>query len=165
MLREGDVKEYVLWALAGQIIHVQTVGQSAPVEFTVTSPTGATWTGEQQASGVNISTAEVILAQNGDYLVRLWVHQGMEATRYEIIFTIATGSLSTIPSPAAPPETVNFASGAISAQRSGTLPSGPALKQYALAGKAGQKLTVEIYNPDVPISISFGRAAMTTALW
>ena len=155
VLPEGGVKEYVLRAFTGQLMHVQTVGQSAPVEFTLISPTGATWTSDQQASDVNISTAEVILAQNGEYLVRLWMPQRTEATHYEIIFTIESGSLSTIPSPAESPETVNFAPGAISAQRSGTLPSGPALKQYALAGKAGQKLTVEINNADVPISISF----------
>jgi hypothetical protein len=154
-LPAGGSKKYVLWATAGQSMHVQTVGYNARVEFTLTSPAGATWTSEQQASDVNISTAEVILPQNGDYWVRLLVPPGTQATRYEIIFTVETGSWSTIPSPAEPPEAVSFASGATSAQRSGTLPSGPALKQYALAGKAGQTLTVELDNVDVSISISF----------
>lgn len=154
-LPEGGAKEYVLPATAGQTLHIQAVGFNAPVEFTLSGPSGETWNSEQQAGDVDISTAQVILPQNGDYLVRLMVPQGGVATGYEITFTIETGSLSPIPTPAEPPETVNFANGATSAQRSGTLPSGPALKQYALAGNAGQELTVEINDAEVPIAISF----------
>jgi heat shock protein HslJ len=48
----GGVKEYVLWAAADQSMHVQTVGYSAPVNFTLTSPRGETWSGEFQPSDV-----------------------------------------------------------------------------------------------------------------
>lgn len=154
-LPEGGMKEYVVSAAAGQTMHIQTVGYNAPVEFTLSGPSGEIWTSEQQASDVNISTAQVNLPQDGDYVVRLMVPPDARHTDYEITFTIETTSVPTILPPAEPPETVEFASGATLAQRSGMLPSGPALKQYALAGKAGQTLTVEVNGADVPISISF----------
>jgi heat shock protein HslJ len=92
--RSGDlpvdgIKEYVLWA-AGQSMHVQTVGYNAPVEFILTSPSGETWSGELQPSDVYIFTAEVILPQDGDYLVRLSVPPDTRTTHYDVTFTITS---------------------------------------------------------------------------
>ena len=94
VLSEGGVKEYALRALAEQTMHVQTVGYNAPVEFTLTSLNGETWSGEPQPSDVYIFTVQVILAQKGDYAVRLSVPPDAGATRYDVTFTI-TGLRST----------------------------------------------------------------------
>jgi heat shock protein HslJ len=87
-LPAGGIKEYVLSALAGQTIHVQTVGYNAPVEFTLTSPSGETWSGEPQPSDVYIFTVQVILPQDGDYVVMLSVPPDPGTTHYDVTFTI-----------------------------------------------------------------------------
>jgi hypothetical protein len=58
------------------------------------------------------------------------------------------------PAPAEPPERVVFAPGAISAQRSGLLPSGVGVKQYVLGGRAGQTMTVDATSDDVPLAMT-----------
>jgi heat shock protein HslJ len=62
--------------------------------------------------------------------------------------------VTAMPSPAEPSERIEFESGASSAQRSGLLPSGPAVKQYVLTGKTGQTLTVDVFSDDAPLSMT-----------
>jgi heat shock protein HslJ len=148
ILSPGGVKEYVLSAAAGQRMHIQTVGYSAPVHFTLRSPDGQSWSGEPGASDVYIFTMEVFLPEAGDYVVTLSVLLEEEATRYDAAFTIDAGTQSS-----APPERVEFESGAVSAQRSGLLPSGPGLKEYVLAGRAGETMTITITSDGAPLSL------------
>ncbi|MCB0086132.1 MAG: META domain-containing protein, partial [Caldilineaceae bacterium] len=124
-LAEGGVKEYLLTANAGQSMHVQTVGYNAPVEFTVRGPNGGSWTGTAQGSEVYIYTTQFVLPSDGDYTVTLTVPANNSATRYDVAFMIngATGG-PTLPIPVEP-ERIGFAAGATSAERSGSLPSGP----------------------------------------
>jgi hypothetical protein len=64
------------------------------------------------------------------------------------------GASPTTPAPTEPPERVEFASGASSAQRSGLLPSGPGVKQYVLRGNAGQTMTVDAISDAVPLAMT-----------
>lgn len=90
-LPDGGTKEYVLAASAGQIMQVQTTGYSAPVAFTIHSPSGLSWSGEAQGSEVYTYTAQVTLPEDGDYMVTLSVPAGAGATRYDVTFTIDNG--------------------------------------------------------------------------
>lgn len=56
--------------------------------------------------------------------------------------------------PSEPPERVEFTHGTDSAQFSGLLPSGLSIKQYVLAAKEGQILSVNFASEDVPVSLS-----------
>ena len=152
-LAAGGVKENVLSAASGQSMHIQTTGYNAPVEFTLTSPAGGTWSGEKGAAGAHIFTLQVTLPQSGDYVVRLSVPQGAGSTRYDVAFTILEGPQPTSLSAGEPPERVVFEPGSIFAQRSGLLPSGVGIKQYVLAAEAGQTMTLELRSDDVPISL------------
>lgn len=58
------------------------------------------------------------------------------------------------PAPAEPPERIEFAPGTTSAQRSGLLPSGIGVKQYVLAGRAGQTMTVDATSDGVPLAMT-----------
>lgn len=89
VLSGGGVREYVLFAAAGQSMHIQTTGYDAPVEFTLIGPGGQTWSGEKGAAGVHIFTRQVALPESGDYVVRLSVPQGAGSTRYDVAFTIS----------------------------------------------------------------------------
>lgn len=152
-LPEGGVKEYILAASAGQTMHVQTVGYGAPVEFTVRSPSGTAWPGTAQSSDVYIMTAEVVLPENGDYVVTLSLPATAGATRYDVTFTIAAGSAVATPVPNTEAERVEFAAGATSAERSGLLPSGPGTLQYVLTANEGQIITVDATSDGVPLSM------------
>jgi hypothetical protein len=151
-LAEGGVKEYVLAAAAHQTMHVQTVGYSAPPHFTIRSPRGATWAEEPQASDVSIFTAQVVLSQDGEYVVTLSVPPAVGATRYDVTFTINNAGPPSTPSEL--PERVTFTSGATSAQRSGLLPSGPGVKHYVLLANAAQTMTVAMTSDSVPLGLT-----------
>jgi heat shock protein HslJ len=156
-LAERDAREYVLSGSAGQNLHIQTVGYNGPVAFTLTGPTGVTILdspAEPQPSDVYIFTAQVLLPDNGDYVVKLSVPSGAGATRYDVAFTIATGPLPTFPSAGEPPEQITLEPGTDSAQRSGLLPSSSALKQYVLTAEAGQTMTVDVISDDVALSLT-----------
>lgn len=62
--------------------------------------------------------------------------------------------VTAMPSPAESPEPIELDAGTTSAQRTGLLPSGPAVKQYLLVGSAGQTITVDIFSEDVPLSMT-----------
>jgi hypothetical protein len=151
----GGVKEYVLWAAADQSMHVQTVGYSAPVNFTLTSPRGETWSGEFQPSDVYIFATQVTLPQSGDYLGRLSVPPAAGATRYDVTFTISAFSQPPTPPPIGSPERVNFAPGATSATVAGNLQASGS-DFYVLRALGGQTMTVEL-------SFTEGRAIL--AIW
>ena len=149
VLAEGGYKEYVLAATAGQRLQIQTVGYDAPIHFTLRNYGGDTWSGEPQASDVYIFAVQVVLPEDGDYLVTLSTPPDMAGTRYDITFT-----LEDVWQPSEPPERVEFTNGTDSAQFSGLLPSGLSVKQYVLAAKEGQILTVNFVSDDVPISLT-----------
>lgn len=161
VLSGGGVKEYELRGLAGQTMHVQTVGFNAPVEFTLTSPNGETWSGELQPSDVYIFTVQVILPHNGDYVVRLSVPQDTGATRYDVIFTISTISQPSTPPPVGSPERVNFAPGATSATRSGDLPAG-GIKEYVVWADVGQSMHVQTVGSNAPVEFTLRSPAGET---
>lgn len=150
-LRAGSIQAYVLAAAAGQRMHVQSVGYNAPVHFTVRGPNGAVWPGEQLGAGVYVFAREILLPATGDYVVTLSVPQGEAATRYDVVVTIDNAPTPT-PVPTAPPQRVRFAPGAISAQRSGLLPTGPGDQAYVLAAVAGQRMTVEVNSDGSPLN-------------
>ena len=147
-LSPSGANEYVLTAAAGQRMHVQTTGYSAPVHFTLSSPDGQTWSGEAGASDVYIFTKEVFLPEDGDYVVTLSVPAGEESTRYDVTFTIDS-SLR----PTELPEQVEFGSGASSAERSGLLPDGRGVKEYVLSANEGQTMSVTVTSDDAPLSL------------
>ena len=147
-LSPGGIKEYVLSAAAGQRMHIQTVGYTAPVHFILGSPDGQSWSGELGASDVYIFTVEVFLPEDGDYVVTLFVPLEEEATRYDAAFIIDAGTQSS-----APPERVEFGSGTGSAERNGLLPSGSGLKEYVLTGQVGQTMTITITSDGAPLSL------------
>ena len=62
--------------------------------------------------------------------------------------------VTAIPSPAEPPERIEFDAGTTSTQRSGLLPSGYGVKQYVLRAEAGQTMTVDVFSNDVPLSMT-----------
>lgn len=150
-LPAGGIKQYVLRATAGQVMEVKTTGYDAPVNFTVRSPGGEMWTGDLSGSEVHIYTTLIALPEDGDYVVTLWVPAGAGATQYDVTFTL---NVTAPPSPSEPPERVEFAPGATSAQRNSLLPTGPGLQQYVLGASAGQTLTVELTSDDVPLSLT-----------
>jgi heat shock protein HslJ len=58
------------------------------------------------------------------------------------------------PGPSEPPERIEFAPGATSAERSGLLPSGPGTLQYVLTANAGQTMTVDATSDGAPLSMT-----------
>jgi hypothetical protein len=152
-LPAGGAKQYVLWAAAGQTMLVHTVGYNAPVEFTLTSPNGGTWSGELAPSEVYIFTVQVVLPQNGDYVTTLSVPPAAGATRYDVIFTISANSQPSTPPPVVSPERVRFAPGATSATRSGDLPAG-GIKDYVLWAAAGQSMHVQTVANNAPVEFT-----------
>lgn len=151
---EGGSKEYVLSGAAGQSLNIRMVGYDAPVEFTLSGPGGIAWSGEPGASDVYIFAVQVVLPEDGDYAVRLSVPSEAGDTRYDVIFSMITNPQATVPMSTESPERVEFASGAFSAHWSSLLPSGLGVKQYVLAARDGQTLTVDITSVDVPISFT-----------
>jgi heat shock protein HslJ len=152
-LPAGGMKGYVLWAAAGQSMHVQTVGYNAPVEFILAGPNGETWPGEPQPSDVYIFTVQVILPQTGDYAVTLSVPPAAGATRYDVIFTVSANSQPSTPPPVVSPERVNFAPGTTFATRSGDLPAG-GVKEYVLWASAGQSMHIQTVGYDAPVEFT-----------
>src|SRR5215207_10680302 len=71
-LAQGSNKQYLLAARGGQTIDVLTTGFSAPVYFSITSPTGTTWEAEPVGElGYWEYTQTVVLPESGDYLITL----------------------------------------------------------------------------------------------
>lgn len=157
VLAESEDKEYVISASATQSLYVQTLGYKGPVSFTILGPNGASWAGEPHPSETSIFTTQVVLPQNGDYLVVLATTSDAGATRYEVVFTNLSSPLPTVEQPKESPERVEFASESLSSERISLLPSGFAVKQYVITGKADQRMTVGLTSDDVPIRFSITR--------
>jgi heat shock protein HslJ len=147
-LSDGETREYVLSAAAGQRMHIQTVGYKAPVQFTLSGPDGQAWSGKEGASDVYIFTQEVFLPEDGDYVVKVSVPPEKQSTRFDIVFTVDDN-----PAPVDPPERVELNSGIGTVQRNGLLPSGPGMKEYLISATAGQTMTITIVSDDVPLSL------------
>jgi pimeloyl-ACP methyl ester carboxylesterase/heat shock protein HslJ len=77
-----------------------------------------------------------------------------DATPEPPIGTMTDIPVTAMPSPAEPPERIEFDAGSTSAQRSDLLPSGLSVKKYVLTGSAGQTMTVEVLSDDVPLSMT-----------
>ena len=69
-------------------------------------------------------------------------------------FERAAESTSETPMPTQTPERVELTPGTNSAQRSGQLPDGPAVKQYVLSANAGQTMTVAVTSDAAPLSLT-----------
>lgn len=67
--------------------------------------------------------------------------------------TGTVGSTATL-MPSEPPERVNFAPGATTAQLTSLLPSGPGVKQYVLAASANQTMTVDVFSDGAPLALT-----------
>ena len=143
-LLPGIEKQYVLGAAAGQVMRVRTTALRVPVNFTIVTPGGATFTGELQGSEAYIFERTITLPENGDYVVNVSTPADAEPTLYDILFEI-TERVGMIPTPT--PERVEFAPGATSATLTGEV-AWPEQKVYVLRALAGQTMTVEITSPD-----------------
>ena len=142
-LLPGGEKQYILGAAAGQVMTVRTTALQAPVNFTITTPGGATFPGEAFGSEVYIFERSLTLPESGDYLVTVSSPAGAEPAIYEVLFEITGGAATPTPTP----ERVAFAPGATSATLSGEV-SWPERKEYVLRALAGQTMSVEIVSPD-----------------
>lgn len=152
-LANNESMEYVFSALASQNLYIQTAGFGNPVSFTMRGPNDEIWSGEQQAGEHQNFTAQVTIPQSGDYVLSLSTPSGTETTRYEVVFTILSSSLPTITAPKETPEQVELAAKGLPVERISLLPSGLAVKQYVLAGKENQMITVELTSDNVPITL------------
>jgi hypothetical protein len=140
-LDNGAVKQYVLRAMAGQLMTVGAAFVAYPYQISVldsnnrllgVADAGSSWSG--------------FLPVTGDYF--LIVRPGVTNARvfYNFVLSI-TGSTSPTPTPrpTQPPpsvERIRFAPGAISATVSGTINPGQ-MRQYVLAAQARQSMTVQ----------------------
>jgi hypothetical protein len=151
-LPAASTKAYLLSATVGQTLTVQTVGYNGPVNFTIRSPSGTTWNGAVAGSDSNVLAAQAILPETGDYVVTLAVSAG-STTPYDATFTLAGAAVATTPTPPAPPERVDLASGTTTVERTGQLPEGASSKQYVLNANAGQAMTVDV-NSSMPLTLT-----------
>lgn len=147
-LTSGGVKRYVLQAVAGQTMQVNTVARSVPVGFTLQSPRGKVYTGEALGSEVYIFAKTVALPESGDYLLTLNTPAGSAPTLYDVNFQITGpgGAPTPTPAPDTPPQRVTFAPGATSVTLSGRV-TFPQRICYVLGAQAGQEMTVQIASP------------------
>lgn len=143
-LAAGSEQHYALAASTGQTVTVQTVGNDAPVNFTVYGPGGTSWSGEIQANADNGVMTQVAVPENGDYLVTLTVPADGAETSYEVSFTVAPSAV----------ERITFPAGAVTTERSGSLPSGPGNLQYLLSANTGMTLTVDATSDATPLSMT-----------
>jgi hypothetical protein len=145
----GGAKTYVLSALAGETLKVESFASGAPVNFVVTSPGGSTYAGESISTEPWAFERILLLSENGDYLVTVSSPGGANPTTYGISFLIEEVE--------AEPERVDFAPGETSATRTGVIEVGVHVKKYVLNASQGQRLrlTVTTATPDdASISIS-----------
>jgi hypothetical protein len=136
----GQVARYVLTALAGQTMRIQPYSSGAPVFVTVFDTSravmGSAASGEQWAGR---------LPATGDYSLAVYPSPYTGSTAFQLRVEITND-----PRPPAPaPERIRFASGAVSAQVMGYLPSA-ATKVYLLNARAGQVMSVESWTSSGP---------------
>ncbi len=141
---------YVLSAQAGQEMSVEITSPHNDVLLSVIGADGTPYKRYQNGPPSWTST----LPATQDYYIEA-VSVG-PATDYALSVSISAlgGSVPSTPNPVEPPEQVQFAAGAVSAQRSSLLPSGPGIKQYVLTANAGQSMTVDATSDGAPLSMT-----------
>ncbi len=142
--------DYVLSAQAGQEMSVAITSPNTDVLLSVVGADGTPYKRYQNGPPSWTST----LPATQDYYIEA-VSVGT-ATDYTLTVSITAlaGSSPAGPTPVEPPERVQFAAGAVSAQRSSLLPSGPGVKQYVLTANAGQSMTVDAISDGAPLSMT-----------
>ena len=147
-LGSGQTARYVLTALAGQTMNVQVYSNGAPMFVTVfdtsrgvlgSTVSGEGWTGRLPATG--------------DYMLAVYPSPYAASARYELRVEV----ISATQTPAPEAERIRFASGAVSAQVTGFLPSGTS-KAYVLGARSGQVMTVESWTNSGPFRFSITTA-------
>jgi hypothetical protein len=147
-LSSGQSARYVLTALAGQSMNVQVYSNGAPIFVTVfdtsravlgSAISGEGWTGRLPATG--------------DYLLAVYPSPYGAGVGYELRVEITSGSQTPVPEP----ERIRFATGAVSAQVTGFLPTGTS-KAYVLGARSGQVMTVESWTNSGPFRFSITSA-------
>jgi hypothetical protein len=152
-LPAGGEKQYALTAIAGQNLHVRTVGYAAPVHFTVNGPGVVAQPGAAEASDGNVFRAAVPLPSTGDYLVILSAPADAE-TAYDVTFTLDTSLSQEITPQPGPAQRIDFDPSSGSAQRSGLLRSGPGVEQFVLSLPPDQVLTVDVASDGAPLRVT-----------
>jgi hypothetical protein len=134
----GQVRRYVLTAMAGQTMTVRPTSDGAPISVTIYDPSrkpmGSVVSG-QQWSGK--------LPATGDYGLAVYPSPYAGYTTYQLSVEVVSGSQPP------PPERINFAPGAVSAQVTGYLPPNSS-KVYILGARAGQVMAVDSWTSGGP---------------
>lgn len=131
LAQQGDVKQYVLRALAGQRMVIQVNSGQPGIVLTSLRKEGG------ETLGISADPAPVVafLPETGDYLITLTTHNIAPAVAYSLLVEV------TSPSGLPEPERIVFAPGAVSAAVRGTVPSGGS-ERYILRALAGQTMTL-----------------------
>lgn len=137
----GQPAQYVLRALAGQTMTIQT-NSTGPFWLSVAGANGESlgYTGENQA-------LQVVLPSTQDYYIFLQSASGAgQASYYTMQVTIVSRSPTPTPTRIPQPQTqrITFSPGAISATVYGTVDSARQAS-YVLRALAGQDMTVQFY--------------------
>lgn len=127
-IRPGEVKDFLVGAVAGQPMIVMVDSSNQDVTFSVTGQKdGVVLLSPSQKS----TSWQTMLPTTQDYLIQ--VAGGASATNF--MLNVIT------------PARVNFDPGAISAQRSGSTPGG-LIVSYVLRASAGQEMTLKLDSRD-----------------
>lgn len=136
----GQPSQYVLRALAGQTMTIQT-NSTGPFWLSVAGANGASlgYTGENQA-------LKVVLPSTQDYYIYLQTGPGAGQAWYTMQVTVVSSGPAPEPTRAPQPQTqrITFARGAVSATvYAAVSPGWPA--NFVLKALAGQDMTVQFY--------------------
>jgi hypothetical protein len=135
-------------------LRVQTVGQNAPISFTVYAPGGVAWPGEEQNGQDNEVAAQIMVEETGDYLVTLSGSEEAAETAYDVTFALeASASQPMTPQPG-PAQRIDFDPQTGTAQRSGLMPSGLGVEQFVLSVNAGPTMTIDATSDGAPLSMT-----------
>ncbi len=148
----GFVARYTLTALAGQTMTIQPYTNGAPVFVTLFDTSHAVLA--STASGQQWSGR---LPATGDYTLALYPSPYAGTVKFQLYIEITNGSQPSNPVP----ERIRFATGAVSAQVTGYLPSA-ASKVYVLNARAGQVMTIESWTSSGPFRYRVTTADGTT---
>jgi hypothetical protein len=140
----GQPVRYVLYALANQVMTVQTSYETAPVIATISD-----------SSGTVLGTAvgrywSGVLPRSGDYYITVATPYDTGtyySMRVDVVYPAPP------PTPVPSPERVTFAAGATSASVNGYLPSATS-KQYVLRALRNQVMTIQSWTAGGPYLFS-----------
>lgn len=130
---QGDVKQYVLRALAGQRMEVRVTSDHPGTVLSSLRREGG------KILGVTTDPTPLValLPDTGDYLVTLTTHNIAPAVEYTLF--VGVTNAGTLPEP----ERIVFAPGTTGTTVSGMLPSG-GIERYILRALAGQTMTLAV---------------------